>query len=260
MINLPKDLEEIIDKSKVTINNKGWSESYVYRIRDVSEIGDCYLKVAPNKPSSSLVPERDKLKWLSDKIPVPKIHYFNIENGYEYLLMSQVEGKDLSSRKLKRDYKHIINLLVEGLKLIHSIDITNCPFNEEIDKKLKDARIRIEKGLVREEGFESRYRSRTLKEIYEYLIANKPEEEDLVYVHGDYCFPNIVLKDREISGFIDVGRSGITDKYQDLAICARSIKHNFKNNRLVEEFFDKYGINDVDYKKLKYYLLLDELF
>ena len=57
-------------------------------------------------------------------------------------------------------------------------------------------------------------------------MNNQPKEE-LVFTHGDYCLPNSFIKDNKTVGFIDLGNAGIADKWQDLALCIRSLEHNF---------------------------------
>ena len=46
---------------------------------------------------------------------------------------------------------------------------------------------------------------------------------------------NIFLKDGEITGFIDLERAGIADKWQDIALAIRSIEFNLKI--LLDELF-----------------------
>ncbi len=78
---------------------------------------------------------------------------------------------------------------------------------------------------------------------------------------------NIFIKNDKINGFIDLGRSGIADKYQDIALCYRSLKHNFDGshggkvyeNFNAESLFIELGIVP-DWQKIKYYILMDELF
>lgn len=70
----------------------------------------------------------------------------------------------------------------------------------------------------------------------------------------------------QITGYIDLGKAGVADRWQDIALCYRSLKQNFggkfgaKNRDFSPDaLFDKLDIKK-DLEKLRYYILLDELF
>ena len=65
---------------------------------------------------------------------------------------------------------------------------------------------------------------RTPASLLDELHAIRPPYEDLVLIHGDYCFLNVVVKDWSLSGFIDLARCGVADRYHDLAQAARSVR------------------------------------
>jgi len=98
------------------------------------------------------------------------------------------------------------------------------------------------------------------------LKNNRPDEEPCL-IHGDYCLPNIFLQNEKVAGFIDIGGAGIGDKWQDIALCYRSLKHNFegKYNGISyagyhpDMLFEELGIAP-DWDKINYYILMDELF
>ena len=102
--------------------------------------------------------------------------------------------------------------------------------------------------------------------LLNWLVDNKPKKE-LVLSHGDFCLPNIFINNDKISGFIDLGRIGIGDKWNDIALCYRSIKWNAKGRyggngypKLNPDMlFDALEI-ETNYEKIEYYTLLDELF
>ncbi|HHV41510.1 MAG TPA: phosphotransferase [Clostridiaceae bacterium] len=98
--------------------------------------------------------------------------------------------------------------------------------------------------------------------MYDESIRTRPLDEDLVFTHGDYCLPNIVVSNDNLSGFIDLGRAGVADRHQDLALAARSLRHNMgsQGSGLTSLFFHEYGIRHIDSQKIHYYILLDELF
>ena len=82
-----------------------------------------------------------------------------------------------------------------------------------------------------------------------------------------FVLPNVFFEGENLSGLIDLGDFGVADKYQDIALCYRSLKHNFDGSfggKIYEDFnadllFDKLGL-EPDWEKIRYYTLLDELF
>ena len=70
---------------------------------------------------------------------------------------------------------------------------------------------------------------------------------------------NVVIEGWALSGFIDLGRCGVADRYHDLAQAERSVRRNL-GARWVGPFFAAYGIGTPNAVKLHYYQLLDELF
>ena len=70
-----------------------------------------------------------------------------------------------------------------------------------------------------------------------------------------------------ISGFIDLGRSGIGCKYRDIALAYRSLLHNYDGTFDGRPYpgFDPDILFDAlemkpDRERIRYYILLDELF
>jgi aminoglycoside phosphotransferase len=60
------------------------------------------------------------------------------------------------------------------------------------------------------------------------------------------------------AGCIDVGRVGIADRYQDLAILWNCLGEFSPS--LQKRLFQKYGIDNPDMNKLQFHLMLDEFF
>ena len=95
--------------------------------------------------------------------------------------------------------------------------------------------------------------------LFKHLLANQPQDEELVFTHGDYCLPNIFLDPqlRRVNGFIDWGRAGIADRYQDLALAARSLTYNVGPG-WEPLLWQAYGLTTVEEEKIAFYQLLDE--
>jgi kanamycin kinase/aminoglycoside 3'-phosphotransferase-3 len=81
-------------------------------------------------------------------------------------------------------------------------------------------------------------------------------------LEGRYCLPNVFIDGNAMTGFIDVGRGGIEDKWQDVALCVRSLGYNLRHTdkqKYVDLLFSHLGLQPNE-EKICYYILLDELF
>lgn len=255
---LPHKLKVLVNEynwSKVT---KGKSGAKVFHLTCKGK-PSLYLKQATIDPFLDLEKEANVLDWLKDKLPVPQKQLYVTHGKKEYLLINEISGSNVFDMINKHNAEELIYLLAKGLKTIHEIAIADCPFLHTIDIKIKVVKDRIANNLVDESDFDAQRQGATVLELFGELIKNKPVSEELVFAHGDYCLPNIIIKDGSISGFIDLSRAGISDKYRDLALAARSIVGDF-GMQWLEPFFAFYGISKINFEKIDYYQLLDEFF
>ena len=224
-----------IDWQQVTI---GQSNAKVYQNDDL------ILKVQMKNNQESLWDEKLKIDWLKGKTSVPDVVDYDTDEINEYLIVSRLYGKDAAQTKWLNDPIKLVTQLGYALRHLHdTIDITNCPF---------DMRPTAEIYSCTEKA--------TKEEIVE-LFSTAPEE-DLVFTHGDYCLPNIIIDEElgHVVGFIDLGRAGIADRYQDLALCLRSIKFNTSRD-YSQAFLEAYGLFTAwDENKIAFFQKLEDLF
>ncbi len=254
--NFPHKIREKIKNFEIKKNSIGKSTANIYQCISFNE--NYYLKI--DSKNGELYNEYLSINWLSDKAPVPDIIEWDSDCENDYLLTSKINGLMLCDDYYLTNPNLAISVLSKGLKLLHSIDINNCKIKNNLDNKLLLAKTNIEKKLVDindwEEETKKLFSSPDL--LLEYLYDTKPEE-DLVFTHGDYCLPNIFGLGDEVTGFIDLGRAGISDKWQDIALCIRSLRYNFNSNEYDNLLLGELGI-EKDINKFNYYILLDELF
>lgn len=256
------------DFSKIPAEIRTWVENQPYRLDQVgcaaSKVifyaNNLVLKVdTVNEESNN---EIVMTKWLFGKLPVPKVIGSSQADGYNYLLSQKLDGKMAIDDFYLSRPEQLVRLLAQGLKRLWKVDITDCPYRNDVANKLRLAKILIQNGQIdindAEPGTFGIWGFPDPLALYEYLDANRPEEE-LVFSHGDYCLPNIFFSKNEISGFLDLGRSGIADRWQDIALCVRSLRHNLKTDAYRERFFQELGIEPNE-EKIRYFVLLDELF
>lgn len=258
---LPENIEKHINGAHYSMDSVGQSGSQVICFDDF------VLKISDRDEESNN--EFLMLRWLENKLPVPRIIEFEQTDGKNYLLMSKADGEMTCSQNLINEPEKLIQLLCDGLHMLWNVDISDCSSDYSLDEKLILAEHRVNNNLCTTEDAEPQtYGKDGFKnpaELLLWLKENKPDE-DLVLSHGDYCLPNIFVKNHRVSGFIDLGRCGKADKYQDIALCYRSLQHNFDGKfgtvpieHDCKEFFEILGIRP-DWDKIRYYILLDELF
>lgn len=250
----PEIIQRYIRNMTCIKDTLGCSEASVYCFTNYDKI--LYLKV--EKINIEFEHEQKIMKWLYERLPAPKIIAQCREQGYDYLLMTKAFGEMACSEKYLNNPEKLVSMLAEGIKMLQKIDISDCPFECSLKNKLHIAKKRIDNNEIDMSDWEENTLYSSPKELYDYLVANQPKEE-LVFSHGDYCLPNVFFDNDNVTGFIDLGRAGIADKWQDIALCFRSLEHNLKSDEYTSLLFECLNI-EPDYEKINYYILLDELF
>lgn len=219
-----------------------------------------YLKIQELGNVESLERQAQKLLWLYNKLPVAKVIDYGVMGNYEYLLTLELPGIEASNKQFSTNTEKMISLLAQGLRRIHEVSIEDCPFDNSFERLMSIIQYKFKRGIE----FDSTELHRKFGEdnVEKLLleVENYPRElkEDLVFTHGDYSLPNIIIADDSISGFIDLGNCGIADRYYDLAVAEKSIIRNF-GKQWVELFFTHYGISEIDYTKIRFYQIVEHL-
>ena len=262
-LELPEALAYLLDAGPWEVRTFGYSGVEIYRIEHALPEGAAWLKVSSNRPFMDLGAERRVLKWLEGRLSVPQVRRYvqDLDARREWLLLTEVPGQDCTEPEFVNDPEPMVRLLAQGLRMMHAIDINDCPFDQRLDHKLAEAGQRVARGLVDADDFERENLALSPETLYRRLRATRPPDEDLVFTHGDYCLPNILIHEGGLGGFVDLAMAGVSDRYQDLALAARSLRHNLRGEeRWVDLFLQTYGIAEPDEAKMAYYTLLDELF
>lgn len=236
----------------------GESGAQVYRLWDRQE-PISFLKIGPRTGLTTLAADTARLIWLANRLPVPQVLAYHEDEQHCYLLTSVIPGVDTATlaERPATDIAQLVRLLALGLRQIHAVPVADCPFDYRLSREIERVRVRIEQGLLGTHSFGSRCQGRTVDYLFAELLATAPVDEDLVLTHGDYCLPNILLDGDKLSGFVDLGRVGVGDRYRDLALARRSLIRNC-GAAWVPRFFVEYGLSQPDEAKLTFYELLDE--
>ncbi len=239
--------KEVAGKT-VLFQSIGESGAEVYRVGDT-----LFLKSEPAGPLAELPGEVERLRWLADTgIPCPEVVDDLMWEERHWLLMSAIPGRDLAQ---SHDIGPInaCEMVAQALRTLHVLDTESCPFDHRAENRIAAARRRLDAGHY--DGPEPDLGPTN----YAMLWSTRPVHEDLVVTHGDACLPNFIARDGRLTGLVDCGRLGVADRYQDLALAARSIARNY-GRAFVPAFFSAYGIDEPNEQKLAWYTLLDEFF
>lgn len=209
------------------------------------------------------------LRWLDGKLPAPRVLETTVLDGFRWTRMTRISGEMACAAPYRADPHRLVRILADAMRRLWTVDIADCPVDQQPRSKLSRARKIVEDGRVdmalvdpqtfSEGGFSSP--AALLTWLEEHAPACEP-----VLTHGDFCLPNLFLEDWSFSGFLDLGRSGVGDRWTDIAICWRTLRDNFGGHYgeavpgfHPDELFEALAI-EKDEERLRYYLLMDELF
>lgn len=255
---LPQAWRQTLAEARIERQSIGASRAEVARVHRHGQ-ADAFLKSEVIDAFSELGDEIARLRWLQAQgQPAPTVIATIEEAGRRWLLMSALPGRDLASSP-ELAPQALVDVLADALRGLHALPVAACPFDQRIALRLQAAAARVEGGLVDANDFDDERLGQSPQQVFADLQATRPEHEDLVVSHGDACLPNLMAANGRFSGFIDCGRLGVADRYQDLALAARSLVDNFEGTRWVAPLFQRYGLV-ADERRLAFYRLLDEFF
>lgn len=259
-IELPGSMAPLVAGYRWARDTVGLSGDAVYRLHHPENGDDLYLKHGQGSCAVDLAGEMVRLRWLLSNIPVPAVRYFVASPDEAWLLITALPGQSAASRLEAHpdESADIVDALARFLRRLHAIPVESCPFNSDHPLRLGEARWRLDAGEVDVDGFDEERRGWTAERVWDEMTSLLPFPPDPVVTHGDFSLDNIIVENGDVVGCIDVGRAGIADRYQDLAIlwhCLRDF-----GPAAQQRLFASYGINQLDDRKLHFHLMLDELF
>ena len=253
-IKIPLSVAEHLENNEFYAENIGRSDS------SVLIFSDRVMKIEKTAELSDN--EHEMLLWMEGKLPAPRVIAFDRENGSNYLLMTKQNGKMACDCSLSEE--EVSRILAKGLKMLWQTDISSCPNHRTILSQLDEAKKKLTDGSL-EGSFPNHKEFSDFETLWSYLFKIAPQD-DFVFSHGDYCLPNVFLDENGVCGFLDLGRAGISDRYEDIYMCLWSMRYNFVTLGNMEEsrftdcealFFEELGI-EKDLGKLRFFELLDE--
>lgn len=243
-----------------TLSSVGQSGAAVWRVRDLRGGRDHYLKHGAGDVAAAVREEAARLRWLAGRVAVPELIAFAGEADAAWLLTAALPGRTAWE---VLDASHdaagtVVDTIAACLQEWHALAPKDCPFDASAPQRLAAARAQIDAGLVDTDDFDSERTGWSAEQVWDALAALPLPSAPQVVTHGDFSLDNILIADGGVSGCIDVGRAGLADRYQDIAILWNCLGEF--GPHLQRRLLAALGEGSGDRARIDFHLLLDELF
>ena len=257
---LPPSLAARLHQGQWHRNLVGQAGAAVYRLR-TPQGADVYLKHGRGEAAQAITDEMVRLRWLTELMPVPALLHFEGSGDEAWLLTGALPGRTAWEWLAGEPHRmpSIVASLAHLMARLHAVPLTSCAFNADHVRRLADARRRLDAGLVDAEDFDEARADWAPEDVWQEMQRLLPLAVDPVVSHGDFSLDNILLDaEGRVTGMIDLGRVGVADRYQDLAILWNCLSEF--GPQAQSALFAAYGIEEPDERKLNFHLCLDECF
>ncbi len=188
-----------------------------------------FLKIAA---ATTLEREYRMTSFLQEHGLAPEAILYTTHNHQDYLLTAAVPGKDGVDDEYIQQPARLATALGKHLRRLHSLPLDGCPYPNRSPEIRQEASAEMQMELTQ---------------------ANLYQPVDHVVIHGDYCLPNVMMKDLALSGFIDNGGGGIGDRHYDLAWGLWSLQFNLDTDQYQDDFLNGYGRADIHMNGILYF-------
>ena len=201
-----------------------------------------------NGQKGSLAREAQMGDYFAKKGLGPSVLSY-VSEEEDWLLTQSALGEDATEKMHLEDPRRLAAALGEALRALHETDTARCPVPDrmaEYRRTVEDNRARGfgDLALFGEGLFPS------LDAAYAVYLEARNSFKSEVLIHGDYCLPNVILRDFKVTSFIDLGNGGVGDRHVDLFWGAWSLWFNLKTNAYKDRFFDAYGKDKIEEERL----------
>jgi aminoglycoside phosphotransferase len=254
----PDALPDMIDEGSIAKINGGRHYHAIFRVT-LRSGEPCILKIE-DKSMGTLFTERQTLLWLEKKLPVPKVHHYSDNGRFEYLLMTWIDGQLACDYVAQDGQPSLGALLGEGLARVHRLVADAYPTPSLLPDdcmELVRHNISTRPNEVMEVA-KTNFAATSLDDVLRQLEANKPQASEYVFAHGDYGLGNVLIRDGQISAFIDFDCAGLADPYYDIYYALQSFKFNQRENE-IDDFLAAYGVDELPKDRMRFHHMLDLL-
>lgn len=248
---LPSEIDSVISNSPWETVTVGQSGDLCFRV-GLTDGKTGYLKSYFGLKRSEPAFELSVIDWLQERVPVATVRGHgksSISAAHQFILWNSLRGKAAHDLVGQVEPAIIVRICAEAAWKLHQLNIGDCSLDQRLIVKVPRAIAEADQGRIRIGALDASRKGWSVDRLKRELQSNVPFSEDLVFTHGDFCLPNLIANREGLSGFIDLGRAGVADWHQDIALVLRSLQSSLGQAH-EDLFLRHYGLIDqLDRKK-----------
>ncbi len=234
--DFPTDYHDLLSGASIYDSSCSRRATVFYIDRD----GGCFLKRAPQ---GTLTHEVEMTRYFHSLGLAASVLDARSEGGYDWMLTTCVPGEDATHAN---DPTMVCDLTATFLRALHERPTDGCPLPTHTELYLARAYENYRTGNYNKEHFPDNWGYATPEEAWAVIEAEGHRLNADTLLHGDYCLPNIMIQNGQISGLIDLDSAGIGDRHVDLFWGMWSLSFNLKTDAYQDRFLDAYGRDVID--------------
>jgi aminoglycoside 3'-phosphotransferase-1 len=180
-----------------------------------------YLKYGTGLIARDIADEHARFQWLAAHDVVPAVVAFVSQADSAWLLTKAAQGRMLEDVLAEEAGNRVAVVQAVGtfLRRLHAISPATCMFDARAPRSPGARSHEHQRRRVQENEFDDERAGWTAEQVWAAIHDLLPLSFEEVVTHGDFSTRNIFISNGAVTACIDVGRVGIADPYQDLAIC-----------------------------------------
>ncbi|MFT9305886.1 phosphotransferase [Bifidobacterium fermentum] len=195
---------------------------------------------------------------MHETLPTPDNDADDGFSQRDWLITSEVKGKDCTHEMYLSDPKRLCQMLAATLHLLKGMPIDDFPIVKH-DNPLPLSWRNCSRALntladngdfVNDDSlcintdahyYTDRFGDASIPEIAKVFQKHRHELSSDTIIHGDYCLPNIILDDWKLSGFVDMDSTCLADQHVDVFWALWTLQFNLGTHEFDDRFLDAYG-------------------
>lgn len=184
-------------------------------------------------------------RFFYEKHLGPRVEAYFSQDA-DWLLTQAIPGEDCTHPQYLDDPKRLCETTATLLRSLHETDCTGCPVPNRTETYLKTVYEGYARGKWEPDLFAGCWEFPGPEEAMALVREGAGSLKQDTLLHGDYCLPNIMLRNWDFSGFIDLGCGGIGDRHIDILWGVWTLQFNLHTNKWKDRFLDSYGRDAID--------------